>query len=324
MPKSVYFRAEELLPAAWRGLACQGPLRSFNPALLADGPGWLFAYRMVGADSRRRIAVGRLDAELRIIPGSAVALSDLIRFAAERPYPDAVRRWFADPRLYRLDGRLFVYWNSGWNPQPNFQFIAELDSDTLMPRGAARELRLAGARRPIEKNWTFFGDDPVYALYSPMQQAILDVSLDSTPAVELRPRHARPWDIGCFAWRYGELRGGAPPQRVGESYYAFCHTVYPTPLGYNYTAVVYRFSAAFPFRPTDAPLRALRLENPLGPDTLGDRLNPHAGTVIYPCGAAHRDGTWLISYGINDARAAIALLSAAEVEAAMQPLTATA
>lgn len=316
----MHFSAEELLPAAWRDLAGRGPLRAFNPALLADGPGWLFAYRMVGADSLRRIAICRLDGRLRVEPGSAVPLCDAIRFAEGRTYPDAVLSWFADPRLYRFAGRLFVYWNSGWDPQPNVQFVAELDGGTLMPCGPARELRLAGDRRPIEKNWTFFGDDPLRALYSPMQQAILDVACGEAAEIELRPRHAAPWDLGDFALRYGELRGGAPPQRLGDGYYAFCHTVYPTPLGYDYAAAVYRFGAAFPFRPTDAPLHPLRLENPLGSDTLGDRLNPHVGAVVYPCGAAYRDGTWLISYGINDARAAIARLSAAEVEAAMRPL----
>ncbi len=320
MPRSVHFRAEELLPAAWRDLACGDTLRAFNPALLADGSGWLFAYRMVGADKRRRIAIARLDAGLRVVPGSAVALSDLIRFDAGHAYPDAVRAWFADPRLYRLGGRIFLYWNSGWSPQPNFQFVVELDGDTLMPRGPARELRLEGARQPIEKNWTLFGDDPTYALYSPMRQTILDVTLDGTPHVELRPRHAQSWDIGCFARRYGDLRGGAPPERLDDAYYAFCHTVYPTALGYEYAAAVYRFEAAFPFRPTDAPARPLRLENPLGPDTIGVGLNPHVGAVVYPCGAAHRNGTWLISYGINDSRAAIARLSVAEVESALQPL----
>lgn len=322
MPRTVHFRADELLPAAWRDPAGADTLRAFNPALLADGPGWLFAYRMVGADSRRRIAICRLDAGLRIVPGSAVALSDLIRFDARGAYPDAVRAWFADPRLYRLAGRVFLYWNSGWSPQPNFQFIVELDGDTLMPRGTARELRLEGARQPIEKNWTFFGDDPIYALYSPMGQAILEVSLDGAPDVALCPRHARPWDLGAFARRYGALRGGAPPQRLDGAYYAFCHSVYPTTLGYDYAAAVYRFADTFPFRPTDAPARPLRLENPLGTDTIGGRLNPHVGAVVYPCGAAHRDGTWLISYGINDARAAIAQFSVAEVDAAMQPLAA--
>lgn len=323
MPRCVHFRAEELLPAAWRDLASQGALRAFNPALLADGSGWLFAYRMVGADARRRIAICRLDAGLRVVPGSAVALSDLVRFDAGRAYPDAVRAWFADPRLYRLDGRIFLYWNSGWSPQPNFQFVVELDGATLMPRRTARELRIEGARQPIEKNWTFFGEDPIYALYSPTSQAILEVSLDGAPDVALRPRHARPWDIGGFARRYGELRGGAPPQPLDGAYYAFCHAVYPTALGYEYAAAVYRFEGAFPFRPTDAPARPLRLENPLGPDAIGGGLNPHVGAVVYPCGAAHRDGTWLISYGINDTCAAIARLSVAEVEAAMQPLPGT-
>lgn len=40
--------ADQLIPAAWRALP--GPVRTFNPALLADGPGWILAYRVVLGD----------------------------------------------------------------------------------------------------------------------------------------------------------------------------------------------------------------------------------------------------------------------------------
>ena len=42
---------------------------------------------------------------------------------------------FADPRLYRLAGRLFVYWNSGWHEPQNHQFLQELDPVSLRPVG---------------------------------------------------------------------------------------------------------------------------------------------------------------------------------------------
>jgi predicted GH43/DUF377 family glycosyl hydrolase len=44
-------------------------------------------------------------------------------------------------------------------------------------------------------------------------------------------------------------------------------------------------------------------------------LAPNVGEVIYACGAAWRDGKWVVSYGINNERCAIAQLDADEVDA---------
>ena len=139
---SVIFRAAELLPESWRHLVRDGPVRTFNPGLLRDGEGWLFAYRIVAADGRRRIGICRLDPRLRIIEGSARALTDQVTFRPQANYSEIARQWFADPRLYRFSGRLFVYWNSGWHEPRNHQFLQELDPTTLRPVGHAREMLL--------------------------------------------------------------------------------------------------------------------------------------------------------------------------------------
>jgi hypothetical protein len=44
-------------------------------------------------------------------------------------------------------------------------------------------------------------------------------------------------------------------------------------------------------------------------------LAPNVGEVIYACGAAWRDGKWVVGYGINNERCAIAQLDAAGVDA---------
>ena len=86
MSELVLFKSQELLPAAWRDFSTTGPVRVFNPALLADGDGWLFAYRVVGPDGLRRIALCRLDKQLRVVTGSQLALTDLVRFRDDRDY----------------------------------------------------------------------------------------------------------------------------------------------------------------------------------------------------------------------------------------------
>ena len=309
-----------LLPQAWRHLAEAGPLHCFNPSLLADGEGWLFAYRVVGADQIRRIALCRLDPALQIVRGSSLPLSDFLGPPPGRDYPEQVRHWFADPRLYRQGGRVFLYWNSGWHPPWNHQFLQELDPTTRMPVGAARELILDGERQTVEKNWTLFGDDLRQAVYTPQPHSVLQAEEQETPDLRLRPVHVLDWDNDGFTPGYGTLRGGAPPQLLGGHYYSFCHSIFPTSLGYCYAASVYRFAATPPFRPTDAPARPLRLDLPDGTNLQCPSLNPATLAVIYPCGAAWRDGAWLISYGSNDAECGIAVLPAEEVEAAMKPL----
>src|SRR3954470_6383610 len=119
LPGCVVFDGRQLLPESWKKLAADGPLRTFNPGLLRDGNGWLFAYRVVAADGARRIALCRLDAKLSIVSGFTSALSDELSFTAGGRYPEIVTHWFADPRLYRLHGRVFVYWNSGWHEPRN-------------------------------------------------------------------------------------------------------------------------------------------------------------------------------------------------------------
>src|SRR5207245_2911144 len=124
-------KPEELLPPAWQRFLASDQVRIFNPGLLRDGDGWLFAYRVVADDGLRRIAICRLDGARRPIAGSASPLTDFVRFEPNRDYPEQAKSWFADPRLYRLGGQLFVYWNSGWHEPHNCQFLQQLDATSL-------------------------------------------------------------------------------------------------------------------------------------------------------------------------------------------------
>src|SRR5690606_6873104 len=111
---------------------------------------------------------------------STVGLSDGFRFDAAARYPEVVRQWFADPRLYRFGSRLFVYWNSGWHEPQNHQFLHELDPRTLRPIGRAREFILAhGTRQKLEKNWTLFetASGEHRAIYSITPHRVLRFSL---------------------------------------------------------------------------------------------------------------------------------------------------
>ncbi len=324
--EGVVYSPAELLPEAWRSVAGSDPVRTFNPGLLADGDGWLFAYRVVARDGLRRIALCRLDRSLRIVSGSPVPLSDGFRLREEEAYPDVVRNWFADPRLYRFGGRLFVYWNSGWHEPRNYQFLHELDPKTFQPVGRARELVLAsGARQKLEKNWTFFcaGGNEYRAVYSVTPHRVLAFALDSREAesdVVFEEVANTNWSLEGYPPSHGGLRGGTPPQPAGAGWVSFCHSVHDGPTGYRYVAAAYRFDGAAPFAPTHRPYRALRLYNPFGEGRVHGALNPAVAEVLYPCGAARAGDHWLVSHGINDEHCAISILADEEVEDAMRSI----
>lgn len=316
----VAFENEELLPAVWatgRGQA----LRIFNPGLLRDGNGWLFAYRVVvEPELSRRIALCRFDGELRVVANSQVPFSPLVQFPDPSEYSAQATTWFADPRLYRLQGRLWVYWNSGWHEPNNHQFLQEIDPSSLTPVGSPRELVLAGPRQKLEKNWSLFeAEGTVYAIYTVNPHRVLRLSFDGNGPIRASDFAVATPNPGGYAQVHGGLRGGAPPQRVENHFYSFCHSIENDPAGYRYVATVYRFEASAPFRPTDMPLRPLSIEIPPELHRKLRKLNPAVGEVVYPAGAGFADGQWFVSIGIDDERSAIAVIEHSEVLQSLAP-----
>ena len=320
-PECIVFETRRLLPPEWLAAAGDGPVRAFNPGLQRDGDGWLFAYRMVGPDGRRRIGLCRLDRRFEVVAGSPVAMSDHVRFRSGTTLPATATQWFADPRLYRWGERLFVYWNSGWHEPHNCQFLQELDPATLLPRGHPRELLLAG-RQKLEKNWTFFlaPAGELRAVYSVAPHRILRCALDGDGDLTFETCSHCDWSIPEYPACHGGLRGGAPPVLVAGRFWSFCHTVHDGADGYRYLPAAYTFAPLPPFAPLDRPTRPLALGNPFGGRRTFERLNPAVGEVIYPCGAAWDEARWIISHGINDEYCALSLVSPAAVQATLAPV----
>ncbi len=318
----IVFNNSALVPTEWLLRAGQGPVWAFNPAIVTDGAdGWIFAYRLVFRDEVRRIAICRLDSHFHVIPGSCVPLSDVLNPQRSDEYSEVDRTWYADPRLYCLGERLLLYWNSGWHNSPNAQFLQEIDQLTLLPVGKPRVVRRNRTRQFIEKNWMFFGADALWAVYSIAGQRILKSSFESSESIEFEEVFDTDWNANPYVHEFGSLRGGAPPQLLDGGYYAFCHSVSPSPAGYRYVAGIYRFGAEPPFAPTHSPIRPVPLRNPFGVSTFYPRLNSAVGEVLYPSGAQFHHGEWVISYGINDERCAISLISHSEIQACFARVT---
>lgn len=311
---TIVFNNSNLLPATWRSPAAERTARIFNPGLLREGDGWLLAYRVVcEPELQRRIAICRLDEQFRVVPGSQLPLSDWFNVTSAESLPPEASRWFADPRLYRLGGRIFIYWNSGWHEPQNYQFLQELDSKSLRPIGTPRELVLRGTRQKLEKNWALFDRDGLYVVYSVDPHRILAGSIAGERSIQCVDAASPIVNPGGFAQKHGGLRGGAPPQLAGEHYYSFCHSIEDGPAGYRYIPSVYRFAAKFPFAPTDMPREPLRFEVPPKARRALPKLNPAVDEVIYPSGAAYHHGKWIISFGVDDERCAITVLGMNEV-----------
>ncbi|MES2695081.1 MAG: hypothetical protein V4773_16530, partial [Verrucomicrobiota bacterium] len=258
-----------------------------------------------------------------VIPGSPRPLSDGFRLRADVDYPEVVRRWFADPRLYRFGQRLFVYWNSGWHEPRNYQFIHELDPRTLQPIGVARELVLrSGERQKLEKNWTLFQDPAgaYRAVYSVAPHRVLGFSLEGEGDLLFDEVANIPWAPAGSPPSHGGLRGGTPPHPTPQGFVSLCHSVHDGPTGYRYVAAMYAFAAQPPYAPLAGPSGWLCLHNPFGETRTHPALNPAVAEVLYPCGAVHDGDRWLISHGINDEHCALTILTETTIEAAVTPL----
>jgi polysaccharide pyruvyl transferase WcaK-like protein len=306
-----------LVPPCWE-IAQDEPVWCFNPGLIRVNDHWLFIYRIILKDQKRRLGLCRLNNDFEIIPGSLQGLSDLITFSPSISYSEHVQHWFADPRIYWFGDKLMLYFNSGWHDPHNHQFFIEIDPVSDKPIGHARELILEGERQKIEKNWMFFGNGPVYAIYSVSPHTVLSVSL-TDPDYIICQQVAQTSLQNTPYTSSLSLRGGAPPYDKNGHYYSFCHVLHAAPEGARYEACVYEFSSTFPFAPTRLPYQKLPLQNPQGMKRDFPQLNPAVTEVIYPCGAQFHEGAWVVSYGINDERCAIATLTEAEVDSCLTP-----
>lgn len=330
-----------LLPPQWLGTGPLTCLRIYNPAIVRFRGRLLMAYRVdFGYEKPFRVATAIcvLNERLQVVPGSVVALSDTITGEAANHY---------DARFLVYQDRLFVHYNNDWNTVPNQIFLVELDPDTLQARSAAQFLELEGPRQPCEKNWILFDHDgKLFAIYQMEPHIVLRMELAGAGPVRCLPVYRSEWDTLAYTRRYGALRGGTPPVRVGENYISIFHsrTHSQGMVGtrsapaveklkrlpwlraikrwlreqfapVRYYGGVYAFAAAPPFAP-----RFIRPTPILWPEREGRRQRPTAShmsprRVVYPCGLVQLDdGRWLVSYGIHDERAALRVFTAQEIE----------
>jgi predicted GH43/DUF377 family glycosyl hydrolase len=313
---------EHAIPDEWSHLR-SGYVSIFNPTL-SDCEGKLvISYRVVGeVDELRRIATAVLDDNFQIVPGSATSFSDQIEFALPDGLDTDSHSWFADPRYFRLSDGLWMMWNNGHVDGVNKQFLVKVSEDGLRPVGKAREIRMTGARRKTEKNWSLFEDaNGVWAVYSVTPHRILKVDMSSDSVITCRLAAESEWTAG-YSKLYGALRGGAQPIQVGSHFFNLVHSSYNMPEGREYVAAVYQFEASYPFKPTQelpTPIFVPEVLKKSELENLHD-LNPGTSRVVYPSGLVLRGDEVIFSIGINDHEMGIARASLSVIQGEMTPV----
>lgn len=264
----------------------------FNGSIIDDSGGFVLAARTGWAGSK--IIVGRLDAELRPVGQTKV-------LPLRRPESRVGRE---DPRLFRFAGKLHVAfigvepWQTG--VRTNMLYARLSDDLAVEDRFYPQYSR----RREWEKNWQFFDyAGELFAVYRMTPFQVLRICGNHAELV-----YEHDWSPN---WKGGELRGGAPPVRVGDEFWSFVHDKVDDAGMPLYRTALYTFDAHPPFRPRRiAP----------SPVMVADKLtntNNYAHTV-FTCGAVRCNGRWLTASGVHDRWLEVHELQHDELDAALE------
>jgi predicted GH43/DUF377 family glycosyl hydrolase len=205
-----------------------------------------------------------------------------------------------DPRLFVFRDRLHCSFNGVQMIGPRTivnVLVARLRDDMTVEHVWEPKYE---QRAAWEKSWGFFEHDgELLCVYQPAPRHL--ILRHDNEIVE-------PWAESSWQpqWTGGDMRGGAPPVRVGNEYWSFVHGTKYNPSGwFEYVVGLYTFEASWPFRPCRiAPV----LLNTDQPGTI------NANRAVYPCGAVKDDDRWLISYGLSDTFVEVAEFDHGELE----------
>ena len=217
----------------------------FNPSIIACGDNtYLIAARYISSDLKRCIFIARAGEGFVIDDATVNIVSDRVIFAEGLSVSQHSREWLADPRLFILDERIYLFWNdgmpsSGWNSQ----FLAEVDPITLSVH-PARRVRHRYGQTMHEKNWMLFSDLGAWrAIYSVSPHRVLKLHAETKTEVIFTDGWTTFPDFAEVEASLGHIRGGAQPIHMEDHFLSVAHACKTIDNEMIYTAVAYEFSA---------------------------------------------------------------------------------
>lgn len=279
----------------------------FNCGLVRDGQNtlWLLIRRWNRRYERNwqsTMVACRLNERLEIVSQRDLML----------PGPEAEQN--EDPRVVFRDGKFWVShcaWLRGRMYSAK-QIFSSFDSGWQYERSMQIRYGQNGLGAPgTEKNWIWFHQDGAwYFVYSFHPHTVVRIE-NGVPVAEyktqLRSAECGVRNKGTCSndipqsviripqWKYGEIRGGTPPVRVGDEYISFFHSSLPWKgRQKRYYMGAYMFAAKPPFGVIRMTREPLLMGSEEDTRLLGGPL------VIFPCGAVLEKEGWLVTFGVND------------------------
>jgi predicted GH43/DUF377 family glycosyl hydrolase len=256
----------------------------FNPGLCRDDNGqlWLLARRWdrKGQGWNSTLVVCELDNNLNV-----KSKSDLVipKQSGNEQHEDA--------RVVFHDGKFWVSycsWVIGENYSAKQVFSSftrqwNFENSTQVPYGNNSSYILGN-----EKNWVWFNQDNLWSFVYRVHPHVVVSVKSPTEATEYRTQ-SKP------AWKFGEIRGGTPPVKVGDNYISFFHSSMPWKgRQKRYYMGAYMFEAQAPYK-----ILAMTKE-PLLAGSEKDSRTLGGPPVVFAQGSIFENNIWTVSLGLND------------------------
>lgn len=201
-----------------------------------------------------------------------------------------------DPRITQFGNEFVLSWcNFKWNSVAH-QCVGTVTDRWLVPKVHHPVYGKNGphlmANTGHEKNWIWFDHEGVlHLIYTTAPHRVCETRNFTVTRQYDTPGAGHLWT------KWGEMRGGTPPVRIGDEYFAFFHSSNKwIPPRRRYHMGCYAFEAKPPFRVTRVS------KKPILSGSENDQRNSGAPVVTFPTGVIHRDGKWLVVGGSNDCK----------------------
>lgn len=165
----------------------------------------------------------------------------------------------------------------------------------------------------FEKNWCFLQNEKQPVFIYKTQPVTTLVSLDN----EFNIINVQS-DIKNFNWSFGEIRGGAPAIKVGNTYYHFFHSsctadafsrTYENGVGRVY------YIGCYTFKNKDGKFEVLSQSRiPLEMGNYTEKTALWFNAAVFPCGVVYENNEFKVSYGWHDYKLKLLTINKKELD----------